>query len=140
MIARFQISTRASGRRRTAQVRVYETAEELRAAGRRYWARASPDLVGDVTDGTVGLSQSFERLTYETDGRVVRHPEVGFIRLCRPHSGGGVIAHECTHMALAIFGQDVSGAIGDMETEEKLCYLVGELVRGVVNGLNRHGV
>mgnify|MGYP001560493830 CR=1 FL=1 len=137
-MVRFQVSTRHSGRLRTLQVRVYDTYAALRRAGLAYGRRA-----GTATGGigrAYGLAQTADWVRVYPSGRVRRQPPVGYMRLCRKACGVGTIAHEVTHIAVAIYKQDVAKTFPDMKREEGLCYLVGELSQKVVSGLYRHKV
>lgn len=134
---RFQCSTTASGRRRTVQVHVYDDVERMRRAASQW--RAKPDSHYDRAEG---VTHCVERRRYEPDGTVVIHPSAGIIRLWTGRLTTEVVAHEAAHMACGIYRMDHNGndPNEDMEDEEVLCYLVGELTRGIVNGLYRHGV
>lgn len=129
----FQISTRNSGRLRTVKVSVYETLEELREAGVRHSKRIGSNETG--FDAAYGLAQSVDMVHVYESGRVKRLPFAGHIRLWAGALRTGIITHECTHMAVAIYKQDVAKTIPDMDREERLCYLVGDLSARLVNRL-----
>lgn len=130
----FQISTRNSGRKRTVQVCVYDTVDELREAGRAHSKQITPDIT-EGFDNAYGLCQSHDRIKVYESGAIRRMPDAGFIRLWKGALRTGIITHECTHMAVAIYKQDVAKTIPDMDREEKLCYLVGDLSARLVNKL-----
>lgn len=130
----FQISTRNTGRLRTVQVCVYDTVEELRQAGVKHAQQFTPDIT-EGFDAAYGLAQSFDKIHVYQSGKVKRLPPAGFIRLWKGALRTGIITHECTHMAVAIYKQDIAKTIPDMEREEKLCYLVGDLSARLVNRL-----
>lgn len=128
----FQISTRNSGRYRTIQVCVYESVKEMREAGAEYNS-SSVEEMGKVW----GLCQAYykERL----DGKHwVKSPEAGYIRLVKDACRTGIIAHEATHMAVAIYQQDIQRTIPDMDREERLAYLVGDITSEIVKGLYKY--
>ena len=139
----FQVSTRNSGRLRTIQVCVYDSAEELRKAGRSYEQhcryfdpkgalRGSPE---GGWDNIHGLVQSCQMLRVYKSGRVRRLPSAGHMRFYRDQLGTGIIAHETAHMAVAIYEEDIGKTIPDMKREEKLCYLVGDIAQRIVDKL-----
>lgn len=132
---RFQISTRWTGRLRTIQVYVHDTARELRHAGDRYnRSIGSSSYIGHA----VGLCQSSirERLV---DEEWVRLPDAGTIRFTRNSLKTGVISHEATHMASNIYDQDWreehSAPWDDIANEEILAYLVGDITSKIVRKL-----
>lgn len=129
----FRISTRNSGRLRTINVWVYDTVEELRTAGERHSKRIGSNETG--FDQAYGLTQSFTGVRVYESGATRRDPRAGHIRLCKQHLLTGIISHESTHMAVAIYREDVGKTIPDMEREEKLCYLVGDICSKIVNRL-----
>lgn len=135
-VTAFQISTRNSGRLRTVQVRVYDRLSDLRNDGKR-WARR----VGDISEGidaAYGLCQTFERVRTSDAGRVThRYPDAGYIRLCRKYLRSGIISHEATHMAVAIYRQDIGKLMPETGTQknEDLCYLVGDITAKIVDKL-----
>lgn len=131
---RFRISTRNSGRLRTIWVWAYDTVQEMRAAGVAHAAKINSGETG--FDKAYGLSQLLEYVHLNSSGRATRrYPDAGHIRLCRIGLRMGVITHEATHMAIAIYQQDVQKTIPDMEREEILCYLVGDISSKIVKKL-----
>lgn len=125
------------------RVTVYDTVEELRRAADRY-TRA----VGTYTDGefdrAYGVTHSFLSIFYDADGELERlGPSAAHIRLFRGGLGTGVVTHEITHAALGIYRQDCLERRGsvhdDMEQEETVCYLVGDLAARIVNRLYAYG-
>lgn len=83
------------------------------------------------------------------DGRWRLTREAGELVLAHGWYGMGLLTHECSHLALSIAKRlkldpvnDQSGRVylaldGD---NERYCYIVGELARCVVGGLERHGL
>lgn len=96
----------------------------MRAAARRY---------RDADDGfinAIGFSQPRFSFIYDEDGAEVRGQAAGVIRLVRDEMGAAVLAHEMTHMALAIYREDSGKAsLRNMKNEETLCHIVSDLVR-----------
>lgn len=134
----FQISTRNSGRKRTIQVCIYDTVKELREAADKHNKRIGNTETG--LDKAHGLCQSLERVFVYDSGRIRRTPTAGFIRLYKPALKTGIIAHEATHMAVAIYKQDVQKTIPDMDREETLCYLVGDITSQIVRGIYKYNL
>jgi hypothetical protein len=135
---KFQISTRWTGRIRSIRVYVHDTAKELQEAGDRYNRR-----IGSESDigHAVGLCQAHYR--EKLIGKDwVKLPDAGVIRLSQGALTTGVITHEAAHMASNIYDQDWREEHGDpwddIENEEILAYLVGDLTSKLVNGLYRH--
>ena len=55
--------------------------------------------------------------------------------------GAAILAHEMTHMALAIFREDMGRAsLRNMKNEETLCHLVSDLVRSANRKMWKLGV
>lgn len=135
-VKKFRISTRNSGRYRTVWICVYDTVEEMRKAGMRHDTRMGFTVDPGYFDKAYGLTQSFQVVLFDEDGKVAkRRPGAGFIRLFSSELRTGIISHEATHMAVAIYQQDVARTIPDMKREERLCYLVGDITSKIVNGL-----
>lgn len=136
-LVRFQISTRWSGRKRTIQVHIHDTPEDLREAGNAY--NDSINALGDI-EHAVGLCQSHwtERYDKATD-TWIKGDAAGVIRLTRKYLRTGVISHEAAHMAINIYDQDYREEHGDpyndIENQEILAYLVGDITSRIVNKL-----
>lgn len=137
-VKQFQISTRCSGRLRIIQVCVYDTVEEMRKAGERHSKSIGSGSIG--LDKCWGLCQSFDKELIYSDGRVERSPQAGFIRLVKEALKMGIITHEATHMAWGIYRDDVQKTIPDMEREEKLCYLVGDIASQITKRLYKYNL
>lgn len=134
----FQISTRETGRYRSIQVHVYDSVERMRTAGERYRTKYGMGGKGTVSQAH-GLTFTHVREYFYPSGATRRHPDAGHILLYEDGLKIGIISHEATHMAWSIYQQDVQRTIPDMEREEKLCYLVGDITRQIVNKLLRTG-
>jgi hypothetical protein len=132
---RFQISTRWTERKRTIQVYVHDTAQELRDAGDKYNRKVGSD--NDIGHA-VGLCQANIREKLVGDEWVAL-PDAGIIQLTRNALKTGVISHEATHMASNIYDQDWREKHGapwdDIENEEILAYLVGDITSKIVRKL-----
>lgn len=132
---RFQISTRWTERKRIIQVYVHDTARELQEAGDRY--NRSIGSHGEIGHA-VGLCQASIREKL-MGGEWVATPDAGIIRLSKGALRTGVISHEATHMASNIYDQDWREKHGapwdDIENEEILAYLVGDISSKIVRKL-----
>lgn len=145
---KFQISTRNSGRLRTIQVYVYATKKHMERAGCHNHEYCGKGCVLDPpetrADGKIfelhALTQTFLKKTVSKGGLVRRQRPAGYMRFYRAHISVEVISHEATHMAVWIYKTDVQKTIPDMEREEKLCYLVGDIAQKINDGLYRHKV
>lgn len=150
----FQVSTRHTGQLRRIKVMVYDTVEQLKRACRK-------------RDGFFGVVQEtnwYEQMAATTNGiSLVRvgadasdpdEPSVPYVtmRLSRDKLHDyptEIITHESTHAALYLFKHDVPHDVAghedeiilpDLDHEEQLCYLVGEISRKVVNKLYEKAV
>jgi hypothetical protein len=141
----FRVSTRKSGARRFVRVSVYDNPEELRRAADRYTKRVGVYAAGEFKEAH-GVTHSFERLLVTSEGEL-ESPEnstAAHIRLHKDALATVVVTHEVAHAALAIYNQDVLRRDGpvhqDMENEEIICYLIGDLSARVVDRLYRYGL
>lgn len=138
----FRVSTRHSGVRRIVRVTVYPDVERLRQVAHRYrspYAYTDPDLFSRA----LAVTHAVEIYHIGADGSEKRSPVAAHIRLFEGALGTGVVTHEVTHAALAIYGQDCLEKEGpvheDLPQEEILCYLVGDLAARIVNKLYEFG-
>jgi hypothetical protein len=129
LACKFRVTTRAAGSRRGLAVQVYEDLADLRDAATRYIG-ADPSHFAEA----LGVCHA-----YREPG-----PTAALIRLWRHRLDTSVVVHEITHAAMGIYRMDWLPKYGapedDMENEETLCYLVGELTRGVVDRLHEYGM
>ena len=130
MTVRFQVSTRASGLRRTIDVYLYDTVEELRAAA----SNASPDHSFESTGGVCQVpSYKWPR------------PDLAWfcvIRLHRKQIDFDTVAHEATHAAMEIYHADImkwnAKARAHFRADnEPIAYLVGEITERILFNLQR---
>ena len=132
---RFTITTRQTGHHRIVAVVVYDSVEELRAAGARYRGEP-PAEFKDVQ----ALSQPRYAVTVAADGSEKRGAACGVVRLVRGQ-GAAILAHEMVHMGLAIFRADMGRAsLLNMKNEETLAHIVSDLVRAANRKLWKLGV
>lgn len=119
------MSTRRSGRKSTVQVRVYDDLSRLRRDAQTWGGGNVERAVGVAQDRRV-ISDGGER-------------EFFYIRLWRGALGVGVITHEITHIAARIYYNHVAPEHGhpdaDIDNEETLCHLVGDLAAKIVSKL-----
>lgn len=132
MTERFQVSSRATGMRRTIDVWVYDTVEELRQAASCF----SPHLTVDEAHGVC------QTPTY----RWPRPPGAwfGVIRYHRGQLDAATVVHEVTHAAMEIYFADCTDWNSRTRAHfradnEPIAYLMGELVERVNNGFHRMG-
>jgi len=141
IVAKFQVSTRWSGRKRTIQVVVHSTAKELREEGDKY--NHSIGSKEEVGGEAVGLSQGSYKEKY-VDGVWIKLPDAGVIRFVAGRTTTGIIAHESTHMACSIYDNDWFEEHGNpfdnMENQEILAYLVGDIASRIVSKLYEYNV
>ena len=120
----FTVSTSRTGRLRRVRVVVYDTRAEMHQAARRY--RFSSD--GFIN--ALALTQPRSLYSFAADGSEITYPGAGVVRLVRGEMGAAVLAHEMTHMALAIYREDSGKAsLRNMKNEEMLCHIVSDLVQ-----------
>jgi hypothetical protein len=139
----FRVSTRISGRRRTVTVTVYDDVDQLRAAGRAYVRRHRTNQ-DDHFARALGITHTSETISFDGEGAPRRRgTAAGIVRLARPHLGTSVVVHEAVHAACGIYRQDHQAGHGhaedDMDNEEVLAHLVGDLTRRIVDRLYHYG-
>lgn len=141
----FRVSTRRSGRRRFVRVTVYEDIAEMRRAAEHYDRDLGIDRTGEF-DGAVGITHTYDRFFFDGSGEMDtghRTPGAALIRLWTGRLGTSVIAHESAHAASGIYQQDCLEKYGsvhdDMENEEILCYLIGDLSARIAGRLYHYG-
>lgn len=126
-----RVSTRATGKRETVRVWIYDTVEELRESGNRF----SPDT--DFED-TVGLCQTYERIRLvDGEWETIRHPLV--VRFIRDRLGSEITTHEMNHAAVELYGRtlppDTLAAEVLHNANEVLAHLQSDLTARLVNRL-----
>jgi len=90
----------------------------------------------DTTDGCVCPVSTMDTKTGERDGLFA------YMHLNEEHLGVGIVSHECLHVALAhermtMFGMRYGDECG--KDEERLAYLLTDIIRGVYDILYEHG-
>lgn len=122
---------------------VYDKKLDMQAAAQRH-----AENVGEIHDGDYhakagAVAHSFEKIRIDENGSEVLLPDAGIIRLQKRNLGSEVVTHEVTHLAWNIYRTDCEEKLGspskDIENEEILCYLVGDLARKVVKKLYKFG-
>ena len=130
-----RVSSEATGQRQYVRVYVYDTVEELRAAGTRFNGN-------DFTD-TLGMCQCINRLYVDRDGRTTKHAHTVIVRFCRPHLTTEIVVHEMNHAAVAIYGASLQGnelAIDLLDhANETLALLQSNLTARLVDRLHALG-
>jgi len=130
---RFQVSSRATGVRRTLDVWVYDDVEAMRAAARRFF----PEHAYLTTGACCQIpGYRFPRPA---------GPWFGIIRYFRGQLDTETIVHEIAHAAMEIYFADCTS--WDSRTRahfrgdnEAIAYLVGELASRVTQGMRRAGI
>lgn len=129
---KFQVSTQHLSVPCRVYVYVYDTVEEMREAALRY-----NDEFRDLSE-TYGICHRRTAVDAETH-EDVRHEAI--MRLAAPHCTTGIVSHELTHAAAYFYSQEYKlNKRTKIEDEEKLCYLVGDLMHKVINKLYKYGV
>jgi hypothetical protein len=130
-----RISSRATGERRYVRVYIYDTVEEMRAAGTRF----------NGTDLTMagGVTQAYERHTCDEAGVWTIKQHLIIIRLHRGMLGSAVVSHEINHAATAIYGSTLDPDVKAVDVlhnaNETLAYLQSDLTEHLVNRLYELG-
>lgn len=134
----FRVYTRASGRKRGISVMIYDTQSQLRNDALRFSQLGGEDI---TQERFYCITQSYQHWDVDEDGNIKHLPAAGVIRFMEGGLRMGIITHECSHMALKIYQQDVGKmyTLGDVNAEETYCYLVGDIASKVVSGIYRHG-
>lgn len=136
MIHRFRVSTTQTGRRRDVSFVIYDDVAELRRAAARFRHFNEGSF-----ENALGVSQPRWTVRVADDGSEETVRGSGIIRLWKEQMGAAVLAHECAHMALAIYREDFGKAsLRNMKNEEVLCHIVSDLVRGANRKLWKLGV
>jgi len=124
---RIRLSSRALGDLRRCIVHVYDTLDEMCAAGARF--------NGNDLTGSAGITQSYHGENDRTN--------VPVVRLYRDRLGIRVISHEMHHAATAIYGSTVAddALASDVLThhDEPFAYLYSDLLAHLVVSLYRFG-
>lgn len=147
----FQVSTKHTGQRRRIKVFVYDTVEQLKRATRKrdgfYGFVQEPQWYEQMAATTNSLSLVPVGEDPKGDGPSTPYITIRLSKDKLHQYPTEIITHESTHAALYLYKHDcqdeVEGdevVLQDLEKEEMLCYLVGEISRKVVNKLYEKGV
>lgn len=124
---RIRVSSRALGPRLWVTVKVYDTAEEMRAAGEAYNGTPVPEAVG--------LTQA----VCDLDGRTTALT----VRLVRGRLSTQVVVHEMHHAATAWYGALVGDRVSRVahlnHHNEPFAHLQSDLTQRLVDRLYAYG-
>lgn len=123
---------------RSVRVIIYDSLKGLRIAATRYdhiGTRRSRRQRGRFKD-TLGICHRFE--AHWSDG--THNPLCAIVRLAHPNLGVGIISHELAHAA--VWMRELNGDTEPLTcaNDENLVWLIGELVRQTINGMNERQV
>lgn len=128
------MTTWVTGREREFEVYLYDRQAHLRAAATRYHREVDPSARED-TD-TAAIVHTFTRYRIAADGSEIVSSLMGMIRLSRERISPLVVAHECAHLAAALYALDVL-APGDLAADhlatdnERFAEVFGEVFDAV---------
>lgn len=124
---RFRVASSALGERETVYVHVYDTLDEMRAAGLAF--------NGNDQTGALGITQAWT----DENGRT----QAVVVRLARDHLGTEVSCHEMHHAATALYGAHVGDRISRRahlnHWNEPMAHLYSDLYASLVRQLYAHG-
>lgn len=133
VVERFTVSSRATGRRRTAVVFIYDTAEQMRTAATAFNGNPHSDseAVTQAWDARPGHGDSLPAA-------------MTLIRLHRGRINTEIVAHEVTHAAMAMYRVDQvlpfsRARVHFHNANEPFAYLLGELLARACNEIHRRG-
>lgn len=147
----FQISTKHTGERRRIKVMVYDNVEQLKRATRKrdgfFGFVQTPQWYEQMAATTNALSLVPVGNDPKDDGPSTPYVTIRLSVDKLKQYPTEIITHESTHAALFLYKHDCQDDIEgdevvlqDLEKEEILCYLVGEISRKVVNKLYEKSV
>lgn len=123
-----RVSSRATGERRILRVHLYDTLDEMRAAGEAY--------NGEPVPNALGLCQARQ----DEHG----NPFAVLIRISAEYLGTAMIAHELHHAATTIYRMDMVNE-GDLASQhlthwnEPMAHLHSDLLEGLMGRLYQLG-
>lgn len=123
------------------RVIVYKSVAALRGAATRHESvtmskrRRARGEHRNLFPDTLGICHRFQWV--RRDGTT--DPQCALVRLAVPHIGVGIISHEMAHAAFAVLDRE-GVAIVTMDDDERFCWVLGDLVRQTINGMNDRGV
>lgn len=123
---------------RDVRVVVYDHVKCLRIAAARHENRTKSrrSKRRGLFSDTLGICHRFTN--FDRDGKL--KPQCAIVRLAWPNLGVGIISHEMTHAAVWIRELDEGEVLLTCKNDELLAWIVGELVRQAINGMNDRGV
>lgn len=127
---KFQVSTKWFENICKLKVLVYSSVEEMRAASLKW--------NGESLDHAYGITNKHTRMFGE---KLEKTEHLAIIRLSKTHINAGLVVHEVTHAAAFFFTAEGNKLVeDDIEAEELLCYIVGDLFSKVNRKLHDYGV
>lgn len=124
----FRVASNALGEREVVYVHVYDSADEMRAAGTAFNGSDHAD--------SLGMTQAWAD---DETGRAV----FVIVRLARGHLGTQVVGHEMHHAATALYGAHVGDRISRRahlnHHNEPMAHLFSDLLGAVVEHLYAAG-
>lgn len=124
----FRIGSSALGEREHVYVHLYDTRDELVAAGEAF--------NGNPLTDSAGLTQAWT----DEDGRTL----AVIVRLARGHLGAQITSHEIHHAATALYGAHVGDRISRRahlnHYNEPFAHLFSDLYHSLIERLYRVGV
>lgn len=131
-VAEFRVSSKHTKIANRLRVVVYDNLKDVRKWGKWNGGEPYDENIFGVTNKQIVCNA--------TDDRPIRIEAI--IRLDIDHCGTGLVAHEVCHAAIYFFTQ--SGhrlhKNSSIETEEKFCYLYGDLFHEVTKKLHKKGI
>lgn len=116
-------------------VYVYENLDQLRDQASRF----NPN---ENYDDCYGVCQPFKREIVKETGEIIRHPNIGVIRIL-DKAGAEVSLHEIIHASLwnyrVCFGDANFGEECSID-EENFAYICGQLYRSLVSKMYKFGI
>lgn len=125
---------------RRVRIVVYDSLKGFRIAASRHanQTRSKRHKLRGEFAGALGLCERFEWQDQDGNSR----PDCATVRLAEPHLGVGIVSHEMAHAAVWIRELDGNGEGEPLvcENDEPFAWVLGDLVRQAINGMNEHGV
>lgn len=123
---KFQFTTSRSGHDRKIIVEIYPDRQKFIQAVMKAHKAEEIDMGPVWYSEAVATTTGQTRITVEPGKKDIKEARV-IIRFSEGSITTGTIAHEAAHAAVFLYQTDFQRTIPDMEREEKLCYLVGDI-------------